>query len=59
MHKTENCLRTTDFDYCALTAYMVRTGLNYLCVKSEKLHVHMQYASLSTSLRSSVMIKNL
>ena len=32
------------------TAYMVRTGMNGLCVQSEKSCVHTQNASLSTSL---------
>ena len=43
MHKTENCLRIADF-YCVHGTHRSEF------VHGEKLCVHMQYASLSTSL---------
>ena len=36
------------------TAYMVRTGLIFLCVLGEKSCVHTQYASLSISLKPTI-----
>ena len=52
-HKTENFLRTAGF-----TAYMVHTSLNFLCLQSEKFCVHTQYASLSTSMYMTIIVKD-